>query len=114
VLLPILVALFAANYSVYGRRKLTKAAHKAGHEVGRDQVARLMRVAGILGASRAKKRVTTRPDPSAPRALDLVGRDFTATAPNQKWVADFTYSAQVSIMCSRRGSIRTIACMRRG
>ena len=91
MLLPILVALFVANYSVYGRRKLTKAARKAGHDVGRDQVARLMRQAGVRGASRAKKRFTTRPDPSAARAPDLVGRDFTATAPNQKWVADFTY-----------------------
>ena len=56
VLIPILVALWVANYSVYGRRKLTKAARKAGHDVGRDQVARLMRQAGIRGASRAKKR----------------------------------------------------------
>jgi putative transposase len=79
------------NYSVYGRRKLTQAARKAGHDVGRDQVARLMKKAGIRGASRAKKRFTTHSDPSAPRAPDLVKRDFTATGPNQKWVCDFTY-----------------------
>jgi transposase InsO family protein len=91
VLIPILVALWVANYSVYGRRKLTKAVRKAGHDVGRDQVARLMRQAGIRGASRAKKRFTTRQDPAALRAPDLVKRDFTATGPNQKWVCDFTY-----------------------
>jgi len=91
VLVPILVALWAHNYSVYGRRKLTKAARKAGHPLGRDQVARLMRLAGIRGASRARKRFTTHADPAAVRAPDLVRRDFTATAPNQKWVADFTY-----------------------
>jgi len=91
VLIPILVAIWVANYSVYGRRKLTKAVRKAGHDAGRDQVARLMRAAGIRGASRAKKRFTTRQDPAALRAPDLVKRDFTATGPNQKWVCDFTY-----------------------
>ena len=88
---PRLRALWERNYSVYGRRKLTKAARKASLDVGRDQVARLMRAEGIRGASRAKKRYTTNADPAAVRAPDLVGRDFTATAPNKKWVADFTY-----------------------
>ena len=91
VLMPLLLALWERNYSVYGRRKLTKAARKAGLDVGRDQVARLMRALGIRGASRARKRFTTRADPAAVRAPDLVRRDFTATAPNEKWVADFTY-----------------------
>jgi len=91
MLLPILLALWKANYSVYGRRKLTKAARKAGHDVGRDQVARLMRGLGIRGASRAKKRFTTHSDPAAVRAPDLVKRDFTAARPNEKWIADFTY-----------------------
>jgi hypothetical protein len=56
---PALVQLWRHNYSVYGRRKLTKTARRAGHDVGRDQVARLMRHKGIRGASRAKKRFTT-------------------------------------------------------
>lgn len=91
VLIPLLLALWVRNYSVYGRRKLTKAARKAGHDVGRDQVARLMRQLGIRGASRARKRFTTKADPAHVRAPDLVRRDFTATRPNEKWVADFTY-----------------------
>jgi transposase InsO family protein len=91
VIMPLLLALWVRNYSVYGRRKLTKAARKAGLDVGRDQVARLMRELGIRGASRARKRFTTRSDPGHVRAPDLVGRDFTATRPNEKWVADFTY-----------------------
>ena len=90
-LMPILLALWIRNYSVYGRRKLTKAARKAGHDVGRDQVARLMRQLDIRGATRAVKRFTTHADPAAVRAPDLVRRDFTATRPNEKWVADFTY-----------------------
>jgi len=79
------------NYSVYGRRKLTKAAHRAGIDVGRDQVARLMAAEGIRGASRARKRFTTRSDPAAVRAPDLLKRNFTATRPDRSWVADFTY-----------------------
>ena len=88
---PRLEALWERNYSVYGRRKLTRAAHRAGIDIGRDQVARLMRANGLRGASRAKKRFTTHSDPAAVRAPDLVQRDFTATRPNEKWVADFTY-----------------------
>jgi len=85
------VKLFKNNYSVYGRRKLTRVAKKKGLDVGRDQVARLMKREGIRGASRAKKRFTTHADPSAVRAPDLVNRNFTATRPDQLWVADFTY-----------------------
>jgi transposase InsO family protein len=88
---PQLTALWEKNYSVYGRRKLAKAARKAGLDVGRDQVARLMAQQGIRGASRAKKRFTTHADRAAVRAPDLVRRNFTATGPDQLWVADFTY-----------------------
>jgi putative transposase len=90
-LAPQLRALWEKNYSVYGRRKLTKAARRNGIDVGRDQVARLMRANGMRGASRSRKRFTTKADPAAVRAPDLVRRDFTATAPDRKWVADFTY-----------------------
>ena len=93
VMLPILVVLWAANYRVYGARKLWKAARRAGHDIGRDQVARLMRAAGIEGVRRGRRVRTTRPDDSAARHPDLVGRDFTATAPNQLWVTDLTYVA---------------------
>jgi len=51
-----------------------------------------MRKAGIQGAKRRGRAwQTTRPDLAAARRPDLVGRDFTATAPNQLWVADLTY-----------------------
>ena len=88
---PKIETLWKKNYSVYGRRKLAKAARKAGLDIGRDQVARLMRAHGIRGASRARKRFTTHADPAAARAPDLVKRDFTASGPDQLWVADFTY-----------------------
>ena len=92
MLIPMLVAIWMANYRVYGAHKLWKAARRAGHEIGRDQVARLMKAAGIEGVSRRRRKVrTTISDPSAPRPADLVKRDFTAEAPNALWVTDLTY-----------------------
>jgi len=91
VMMPILVALWTANYRVYGAHKLWKAARRSGHVIGRDQVARLMRAADIHGVSRKRRLRTTRPDPSAPRPADLVERDFTAKRPNELWVTDLTY-----------------------
>ncbi|WP_235673613.1 IS3 family transposase [Mycolicibacter algericus] len=91
VMIPVLVKLWEDNYSVYGARKLAKAARRAGHDIGRDQVARLMKAAGIAGVHRRRKVRTTKADPEAPRHPDLVRRDFTAIAPDQLWVTDLTY-----------------------
>ena len=91
MLVPILVAIWAANYRVYGAHKLWKAARRAGHEIGRDQVTRLMNAAGIVGVSRKRRLRTTRPDDTAARHPDLVKRDFTAVRPNELWVTDLTY-----------------------
>lgn len=79
------------NYRVYGARKLWKAARRAGHDIGRDQVARLMRAEGIHGVRRGKKVRTTRPEEGAQRDPDLVQRNVTAEATNQLWVTDLTY-----------------------
>ena len=91
VMMPILLALFQANYKVYGVRKLWVAATRAGHDIGRDQVGRLMKQLGIQGVSRRRKVRTTIPDDAADRPEDLVDRDFTADRPNQLWVTDLTY-----------------------
>jgi putative transposase len=92
VLKTILMALWISNRKVYGAHKLWKAARRAGHDVGRDQVARLMRDLAIRGISRRRKKVfTTVQDPDAWRAPDLVNRDFTADRPDALWVTDLTY-----------------------
>jgi putative transposase len=84
--------LHAKNYFAYGSRRMWKALRLAGEDVGRGHVERLMRRHGICGAKRrGKPWKTTRPDLTARRRPDLVNRDFTASAPNQLWVADFTY-----------------------
>ena len=91
VMVPIWLALWKTNYSVYGAHKLWKAARRAGHDIGRDQVARLMRELGIRGVKRGRRVITTRRDDTAARSPDLVKRNFTATGPNQLWVTDLTY-----------------------
>jgi putative transposase len=88
VMIPVLLAIWQANYSVYGAHKLWKAAGRAGHDIGRDQVARLMRQAGIRGVKRGRRVITTRRDDGAARAPDLVKRNFTAERPNALWVTD--------------------------
>lgn len=81
-----------ANYCAYGYRRTWKALTRAGENVPRCQVQRLMRAEGIQGAKRrGKPWRTTTPDPDARRRPDLVNRDFTAGHPNQLWVADFSY-----------------------
>ena len=93
VMIPILVALWTVNRKVYGAHKLWKAARRAGYVIGRDQVARLMKTAGIEGVTRRRKVRTTRSDPAADRHPDLVDRQFTADAPNRLWTVDLTYVA---------------------
>jgi transposase InsO family protein len=77
---------------VYGVRKTWRELQRRGVEVGRDRVARLMRQEGLEGVRRGKKKRTTIPDEAViERARDLLQRDFTASRPNEKWVADLTY-----------------------
>ena len=90
---PVLLALWVSNRKLYGAHKLWKAARRAGHHIGRDQVARLMKSLGIEGVRRGRRIRTTRPDSTAARHPDLVDRQFVADAPNRLWVVDLTYVA---------------------
>lgn len=84
--------LHEANYCAYGYRRTWKALRRAGENVGRDRVRRLMRRAGLQGAKRrGKPWRTTRPDSKVKRPADLIQRDFSASQPDEKWFADFTY-----------------------
>lgn len=99
VMLQVLMVLWVANRKVYGAHKLWKAAQRAGHDIGRDQTARLMRELDIRGVSRRRKKVfTTVSDPDALRAPDLVNRNFKADRPDALWVTDLTYVPTRSAM----------------
>jgi putative transposase len=91
-LLELIKTTHAANYFAYGYRRMWKALLRAGEMVPRCRVQRLMRQHGIVGAKRrGKPWRTTKVDPAAQRRPDLVQRDFTASAANRLWLADFTY-----------------------
>src|SRR5213076_1149525 len=79
------------NYSVYGARKVWAELNRRGIDVARCTVERLMRETGLRGLLRDKSPRTTRPAAETGRPGDLVERDFTATRPNELWVADLTY-----------------------
>jgi putative transposase len=87
-MMQVLMTLWVLNKKVYGTHKLWKAARRSGHDIGRDQVARLMRKMEIQGVTRRRKVFTTRADPDAIRAIDLVKRNFVTVRPNASWVTD--------------------------
>jgi putative transposase len=85
--------VFEENYGVYGARKVWRQLNREDIAVARCTVERLMRRMGLAGRVRGRRRRTTISDPAAQRPSDLVDRAFSATAPNQLWVADITYVA---------------------
>ncbi|GAB3949564.1 hypothetical protein GCM10028832_01820 [Streptomyces sparsus] len=76
----------------YGAPRTTAALREeSGEAVNHQRVSRIMRVCGIEGVRLRRRHRTTDSDPAAVRAPDLIGRNFTATAPNTKYVGDITY-----------------------
>ena len=83
--------IHAESDGTYGSPKVHAQLRREGIHVSRKRVERLMRQAGLQGAfMRQRKRSSTRRDPAATPAPDLVNRDFTAPAPNRLWVADIS------------------------
>lgn len=75
----------------YGAPRIWEDLREAGEHVSQKRVARLMREIGIIGVHRRRSVHTTHRGADEVVATDLVKRDFTASAPNQLWVADITY-----------------------
>lgn len=92
-LVPEVARLHAANYGVYGLRKMHALMRRQGWQIGRDQTERLMRLAGVRGVRKSKRVFTTRADRTTVLPSDLVNRRFTAPAPRRLWVCDVTYVA---------------------
>ena len=77
----------------YGSPKITQELRDQGHRVGKNRVAKRMKVAGLRSKIRRKYRVTTDSKHNFPVAPNLLQRDFTAQAPDRVWVSDITYLA---------------------
>lgn len=84
--------IHAASFGIYGAPRIhAELADTYEINVGRKRVARLMRELGIQGVSRRGKRRVKKSTAEMPAAPDLVKRDFTASRPDELWVADITY-----------------------
>jgi len=81
----------AESRQLYGAPRVHAELADRGESCGRKRVARLMRQAGIQARTVRKFRVTTQSSHQWPIAPNLLGRRFTATAPNRVWLADITY-----------------------
>ncbi len=90
--LAVIVEEHERNFCVYGYRRMWKHLQRIGVKIGRDRVRRLMSDNGLAGAkNRGKSWKTTIPGEGDRELIDHVNRVFTASCPNQTWVADFTY-----------------------
>lgn len=89
-LLVLLRRLFKLNRKRYGYRRIHEVARKE-MPCGKHRVARLMRQDGLQVALRRKRRFTTQSKHKRPVALNILGREFTASEPNQTWLSDITY-----------------------
>jgi putative transposase len=85
-------AIHRRSKGVYGSPMIhAELADDHGIRIGRKRVARLMRAAGLRGATLRRYVVTTLVDPGSERAVDLVDRKFYTDGPDRLWVADITY-----------------------
>jgi transposase InsO family protein len=105
-------AAHEASDGTYGVPRITAELRDGGEPVNHKRIARVMRGIGLAGLRLRRRHRTTVADPAAAKAPDLIGRDFTATATNERYVGDITYLpvgergflylATVIDLCSRR------------
>ncbi|RSM67450.1 IS3 family transposase [Actinoplanes sp. ATCC 53533] len=81
----------AGSDGTYGAPRITAELHDTGQHVNHKRVARVMRRFGVQSLRLRRRVQTTIADPAASKAPDLIGRDFTAPAVNQRYVGDITY-----------------------
>lgn len=79
------------SFDTYGVPRIQAELRDQGVSVSRKRIARLMRKDGLQGVSRRRRFKTTKRDPQASPALDLVERNFTAEGPDELWVGDITF-----------------------
>ncbi|WP_153815722.1 IS3 family transposase [Streptomyces sp. SUK 48] len=84
-------AVHRESDGTYGVPRITAELRDDGERINHKRIARVMRSIGLAGVRLRRRHRTTVADPAAAKAPDLVGRDFTASEPNTKYVGDITY-----------------------
>lgn len=82
---------FETHKGRYGSPRVMEELAAEGWRVSRSRVAKRMRVLGLKARAAKKYKATTQSKHSLPVAPNRLEQDFTASAPNQKWVSDITY-----------------------
>lgn len=90
-LVAVVQAIHAEYDATCGSRRLGDELTAEGEPCGRHRARRLMGLAEVFVATKKKFRVTTDSKHALPVAENVLNRDFTATQPNERWVADITY-----------------------
>ena len=93
VLLAHIRSQFSTSHETYGSPRMTVELQEDGIQVGRHRVARLMRDNGLKALQKRRYKKTTDSDHGGPVAPNILDQDFEATAPDQKWGVDISYSA---------------------
>lgn len=83
--------IYSQHKGRYGSPRITEELQAQGETIGENRVANRMKVLQIQAKAGKKFKVTTDSEHDYPVAPNVLQQDFTATAPNQKWVSDITY-----------------------
>ena len=93
MLLAHIKEVFDESDSTYGHRRIKRKLKKKGIKASNNRIRRLMRENGLVSALKSKFKATTNSNHNYPVAPNLLNKDFTTQAKNQKWVGDITYVA---------------------
>jgi len=96
--------IHAESRQTYGSPRVHAELVARGFPVGKNRVARLMRVEDIRARRKKKRKMTTDSQHSSPIAPNLLQQDFQAKAPNEKWLGDITFIRQLKAGCTWRQS----------
>jgi putative transposase len=88
-----IMSIYQQHQGRYGSPRIHAQLRDDGVHIGYKRVVRLMKQARLVARHRTHRAVTTRADPTAIPAENVLDRDFEAEEPNQKWVCDVTYIA---------------------
>lgn len=86
-----IVAIFKKHHGRYGAKRITDELHDDGETCSKNRVARRMKHLCLCAKARKKFKITTDSKHNLPVAPNQLNRDFTASAPNQKWCGDISY-----------------------
>ena len=88
-----ILKIYTRHRGRYGAPRIHKELEALGKQLSKNKVARRMKELGLKALAKRKWKATTDPQHALPVAENLLNRDFSASAPNQKWVTDITYVA---------------------